>query len=339
MDTEFHYWMTGLVAHRAGFSEAEAEVIAYSSEYIDENDVSYSIVDKHTGAEYINYMSQTLNILKPKDTLMRIYPIFHFIPGDPEAATARRRDGKMHWLNTTPDGEYANQIIDAAFKASEDTRLFRIGIASHSYVDTWAHQNFIGWYDYFNDIDLKVGAAIGHAIAGCHPDWVAHIWTDNRLLQSEISNRDRFIEAAKALYQKYCGYQVSIGKLDNVSSWPAVEKELIAIMGQTYSGDDCRYAESRLRSYKQRLHWFPDFDEARWFDQAIETDVRGLKDLKSGLLAGITLFRDKYYWRPDQDKTKTNWYRFQEAVKEQERLGIQLLSGRFRNMGMDLAVI
>ena len=179
MDTEYHYWITGMLAYRAGFSEVDALTIAYASEYVDENDVNYTIVQRRDKSKYRNYMSQTMKISKPKDSLMRIYPIFHFIPGDPAAVTARRRDGKMHLLNTTPNNENANAIIDAAFKAHEDTRLYRIGIASHSFVDTWAHQNFIGWYDDFNETDLKPLPAIGHAFAGHHPDWVNHLWVDN----------------------------------------------------------------------------------------------------------------------------------------------------------------
>jgi hypothetical protein len=67
---------------------------------------------------------------------MRIYTVFHFVPGDPLSGTAFRGDGKMHWLNTTPDSKLANKWIDAAFKASSDRRLFRIGIATHAYADT-----------------------------------------------------------------------------------------------------------------------------------------------------------------------------------------------------------
>lgn len=339
MDTEYHYWITGMLAYRAGFSEVDALTIAYASEYVDENDVNYAIVQRRDKSKYRNYMSQTMNISKPKDSLMRIYPIFHFIPGDPAAVTARRRDGKMHLLNTTPNNENANAIIDAAFKAHEDTRLYRIGIASHSFVDTWAHQNFIGWYDDFNETDLKPLPAIGHAFAGHHPDWVNHLWVDNRLVDGEISNRNRFIEASKVLYAKYCQYQKSIGKTDLSDKWTELENDLVTIMGQTYTGDDLRYTETRLKSYKKRLSWFHEFDESQWFDEAIDTDVRGLKDGANGLLNGLALFEDKHYWKDGIDPLKTNWYRFQEAVKEQEKFGIELLSGRFKNMGYDLAVI
>lgn len=170
MNIEFHYWITGLIAHRAGFSKEDSTTIAYSSEYVDKNDIIYDIKDKISKKKYSNYISQTMNILKPKMELMLIYPIFHFIPGQPDADIARRKDGKMHLLNTTPNNQHANELMDAAFKSSRDSRLYRIGIATHGYVDTWAHQNFIGWYDYFNNIGLDIKPDIGHANAEYHPD-------------------------------------------------------------------------------------------------------------------------------------------------------------------------
>jgi len=162
---------------------------------------------------------------------------------------------------------------------------------------------------------------------------------EERLVDGEVSNRHRFIDAAKALYIKYCQFQKKLGNTDQSDKWRDLESELITIMGQTYTGDEQRYKGERLKSYKKRLNWFPEFDETIWFKEAIETDVNGLVDKSNGALNEFTLFRDKYYWNVDIDREKTNWYRFQEAVKEHERIGIQLLSEQFKVMGYDLAVV
>ena len=148
MDIEFHYYLTFIIAAKAGFSEDDASIIAYSSQYVDDNDMIFEI-NKDKTQNYSNYISQTMNILKPKSKLFRIYPLFHFIPGDPLSPGALRRDGSMHWLNTTPDSDNANKVIDAALKSGN---LYQIGIATHSYVDTWAHQNYIGYYNEFNSM-------------------------------------------------------------------------------------------------------------------------------------------------------------------------------------------
>ena len=100
MDIEFHYYMTYLTAARAGFAPSDAEIIAYSSQYVDDNSQVLHI-ERGKPTAYHNYITQTLNILKPKHELMRIYPIFHFIPGDPLSPTAQRKDGRQHSLNTT----------------------------------------------------------------------------------------------------------------------------------------------------------------------------------------------------------------------------------------------
>ena len=67
MDTEFHFYMTGIIARAAGFSEAEAGIIATASEYVDENDVCLKVADRSSGEVYENYISQTMNILGPSE--------------------------------------------------------------------------------------------------------------------------------------------------------------------------------------------------------------------------------------------------------------------------------
>ena len=109
MDIEFHYYITAILALRAGFTKDEAYVLAYSSQYTDDNTAVFKISEGTSeGAkdEYSNYISQTSNILKAEKELMQIYPIFHFLPGDKEEIEsdgALRRDGKLHVLNTIPD--------------------------------------------------------------------------------------------------------------------------------------------------------------------------------------------------------------------------------------------
>jgi hypothetical protein len=80
--------MIGIIAHTAGFSKDEAKTIATAAEYPDENDEILKVKDRRSGQVYEYYISQTMNILKPKQRLMRIYPIIHFIPGEPDADSA-----------------------------------------------------------------------------------------------------------------------------------------------------------------------------------------------------------------------------------------------------------
>jgi hypothetical protein len=243
----------------------------------------------------------------------------------------------MHRLNTTPDGEYANALFDAALRAPDDTRLYRIGIASHLYADTWAHQNFVGWWDVYNMMAADLQPHIGHADALHHPDWVGHRWIDQRLLDAEVDNRHRFLAAAAALYRRYCAHLAAGGREDRGADWPEVESTLVTLMGRPYSGDECHYRDDRLRHYRALMPWLPEFDEEAWFDAAVERRVRGLKDSEKEPWSLLTVFRDDYYWHEDVEREATRWYAFQEAVKDHERLALTLMQPTFAAMGITLA--
>ncbi len=337
MDIEFHYWMTGLIASRAGFSGEDAQKIAYASQYVDDNDVCLKVGNRSDENDvYENYISQTMNILKPKMDLLRIYPIFHFLPGEPDAEEARRRDGKMHLLNTTPNGPIANELLDEALKAPDDSRLFRIGIATHAFVDTWAHQNFVGAFDDFNNIGLDPKPDVGHADGEHHPDWVGHQWDDSRLVNSEVNNRSRFLEAANALFVRYCQSQKERGQDDNLHGWDALEAELIDLQGPTYTGGRKRHEKERIQGYEKVLSGFSAFDETLWFDRAIDTKVRGGRDPRGGIREKLVIFRDEHYWKDGVDRRDTDWYRFQESVKEHQAEGLKRVSLLFAQMGVDV---
>lgn len=332
MDTEFHYYIVGIIAHGAGFSEDEAKIIATASEMVDENDTCLEIEDRSNGEKYNNYISQTMNILKPKHTLMRIYPVFHFVPGNPLDDRARRKDGKMHLLNTTPDNEIANTMMDEAFKATEDMRPYRIGIATHPYADTWAHQNFVGWYDYCNNIGMDPKPDIGHADAEHHPDWPAHRWEDCRLVEGEIDNTERFIIAAERIYQRFKGYIESKNLTVN-REWNDLRSQLIQAIGISCSGSQNWYHERRLASYKKIAPWLGEFDETDWFSAAIDRKVSGLPD---NILPSFTFLKDKLYWRENVKKEETDWFRFQESVKAHQSLTMGMIDPIFAKMGVNL---
>jgi len=65
MDIEFHYYITHLIAVRAGFHPAEATTLAQAAQEIDDNHISIS-VSKGTLTEYESLISQTMDILRPR---------------------------------------------------------------------------------------------------------------------------------------------------------------------------------------------------------------------------------------------------------------------------------
>ncbi len=71
MDAEFHYWITGILAHSSGFLQDETRIIAYSSQHVDDNTLGLR-VDPGGPDQFSVLISQTYDILKPKKALMRM---------------------------------------------------------------------------------------------------------------------------------------------------------------------------------------------------------------------------------------------------------------------------
>ena len=336
MDAEFHYYMTYLIAAKAGYEPKDALTIAYASQYVDDNDMIFE-VDKDEATYFSNYISQTMNILKPKTKLMRIYPVFHFIPGEPMALGARRRDGMLHMLNCTPDSPNANAIFDAALESSagHPSGLQRIGIAIHGFADTWAHQNFTGSFNDFNGIFMEKGLTVGHAQAGHNPDEPALVWVDDRLLEKRVDNRGRFLEAAGRILEKLMKH------LDRDVSEEEVRgrksdllKSLDEAIGDRDQGG--RHQKVRIKRYMDlaRLPEYggsalADYDSDAWLDAAVNESVQGFRDrdmeVKGYDLSRFDPLTDKFTWKDRTRYQETEWFKFQVAVKEHQKSALALL--------------
>lgn len=330
MDIEFHYYQTYLIAKRAGYSAEEARKIAFASQYVDDNNLSCE-VNKNTAHHYINYISQTMNILKPKKSLLRIYPVFHFIPGNYDDWHAYRKDGRMHRLNTTPDSSNANLIFKDALDSGD---VYRIGIAIHTFADTWAHQNFVGYYDDFNAMKGVLEAAepnIGHADAQHAPDWPGLIWEDKRLLgeAARVDNRARFLEAAQQIFFKLAEtIRPDAGEEELAHEAEQLIKDLTWVM--EYRDPTNKLREERIarvldlairEEYGQTE--LLKYDEDDWFDAAINENVRGLRDRGNEL--DIQVFADEYNWKDVATYQQTDWYLFQEGIKKHQEVAMGIL--------------
>ena len=268
MDHEFHYWITGILAARAGFTEDEARVIAYAANYTDHNDIEMKVEHKNgDGEPYFNYISQTMDITKPNTRRMIIYPCFHFVPGDPAAESAYRKDGKMHLLNTTPGNDNAVSLMKKAMECAGPTRPYRIGIAAHALADTWSHQNFVGLQEGFNSGDFKLAPKIGHAEALHFPDQAALCWQDRRLTNDGIDNNQRFLRAAGALYNLFRGGKYETGELNGVIS------DLGNALGVSNTVEVPGKAERRMDDYRKLAKacygrdWLPEYNPEAWEDE------------------------------------------------------------------------
>lgn len=196
----------------------------------------------------------------------------------------------------------------------------RIGIATHGYADTWAHQNFVGYDHAFNGMAGVVEGLIpdiGHADAGHVPDIPHRIWTDKRLVEANrtIDNKVRFLEAAKHIFIKYSKHVNIKAKAGDIEkAWFALRPRLSRAIGTE--------ATSRNAGSGKRISMY----------MAIESSIRGYRKSRWFKQAVQPLGFGKARWKCD-DYVESDWYRFQEAVKEHQAFAVEMLTPLFHQIG------
>ncbi|MFH1050400.1 MAG: DUF6765 family protein [bacterium] len=238
MKKDFHYCAIRVIAEKAGFSPEEAQIIAFASQYVDDA-VEYEKIKVKNLPPDIKYERRKGEIFDPtctahkgfqyivameKDSQLKIYIPFHFIP-------AQKYDGSgVFDYVVYPNCHLAWQLVDDSLKLLEDSNkdsrtrhLIKLGIALHSYADTWAHQNFSGRRSSKdNDIEkvrlIKNGKEtkldllnritgiipdIGHSEAFNYPDESHLKWNYIKDFTGEKIKRDNteiFLQASEAIY-------------------------------------------------------------------------------------------------------------------------------------------
>ncbi len=329
MNIEFHYYITKYLAINAGFSPEEAETIAYSSQYVDDNIEQFFIQTPDKKEEYHNYISQTRDITKPKKELLRIYVLFHFFPGDPSYYYARRRDGKMHLMITTPGSTHAVEVF---MSLADVTNLYLVGIASHMLADTYSHQNFTGTFDEINAMKgvwQTLTPNIGHADALYKPDIPNLTWIDPRLIDENmnISNKNRVLKAAKLLYNNF------LFLTSGTNNWGSVKKNLNKILSEEIDEMELhkvdKQIKERIEKYKALLEEegaSSDYDPSKWFNEAIIQKVRFLDDRKFAFdpIKDKLIFKENYQ--------NSDWFKFQESVKKYQKLAFKKYESLFTEL-------
>ena len=325
--------MTYITALRAGFQVHDAYTIAYASQYTDDNDTSYDIADDTF--PYKNYISQTMDSTKPKEALLRIYPYFHFFPGTTEEIVKKsgpRKDGKLHLLNTIPDSRNVRKLMLRSLKSMD---LWRIGIATHTYADTFCHQNFVGVKDSFNDMKgfiEEIIPGIGHADARHKPDIPGLIWQDTRLVSDigKINNKERMLDAAGNIFLLYCRHCTK--QKNDEKKKASLIRELADAIGAVSKKDNKK--RQRKKNYKAILrsatrNVFEDYDKDAWFTEAVS--FRPQPEFVGTPNTGY-----EYSWKAGYEESA--WLRFQEAVKYNQGLAETILKPLMTRLEIPAAI-
>ena len=181
MNISYHYYTIKTLAVKAGFSESEAQQIAYYSQMVDdfhlsnpvffdkqppdfflENGLAWQINDNEwemlpcgTGIDFLKSISRHYQ----EHTLVP----FHFIPPSDLAALKSKADSKRTDYRCVCARErkdlLIHEIVDEAAQAVKVQRssknLMALGMAVHTYADTYAHCHFSGLHGFENEAILK----------------------------------------------------------------------------------------------------------------------------------------------------------------------------------------
>lgn len=140
MQRDFHFYTVYALLRAAGWSSADAKIVAYASQYTD---------DAKDGTEIplgqgksFNRALTAYSALRPQALTTRVqeevYASFHFLPGpDPESDDIPRG---REALKVTANSSLARKLVRQALDCGPDDpiRRHRLGIALHSYADTFS---------------------------------------------------------------------------------------------------------------------------------------------------------------------------------------------------------
>jgi hypothetical protein len=326
VNSEFHYYTLAFLAVKAGFRPQEAQVLAWSSQYVDHNQASWKI--HGTGFILTTKPTQNYQFWKP-DVVQEILIPFHFIPVGPSASFSGRLDQRINFWDVQPNSSVAKRLL---FEALSTKNLFQIGIAFHAWSDTWAHQNFSALFEDWNRMDARtLIPPVGHAQAGTAPDeWLGE-WTDPRLKDSYVVNKLRFLECAHKTYRYLCLFQ---GKDFKVS-----ENEVLDELSQIIEKGRGRAKENeRVLDFILATD-IPPYDRGQWLGEACEKPENTLPDFDFSLWekmkrSAATLRERSGLGPPLSVRAKpgfqnSSFYRWIKAAEEHRKSAQRLLNELF----------
>lgn len=354
MQRDFHHAVVFVLARAAGFTEQEAAVIAYSSQYVDDAVHSGFIKFREQPFYYRLCTAHGLADAKNLDDQANQFAWlpFHFLPG--YQAEGPPELGFVTRLICRADSEIAREMIAECIRRRElEHGLHRLGITLHVYADTWAHQNFTGMKSKLNVVHFlkdkgegrgrvdtlwefgrNVGReiisemmdcyALGHAAASTYPDLPYAVWEYRNFAgtyQYRV-NSEIFMDAVDHIYAALCRY-----RLGNVTA-------PVGLLADT------------VRNKMEALFTgIQDTDPAvrhlLWL-QAIADDAFGLgattltyapqgpgswKEAALGELAARETLETLYEYRPEFEHS--DWKLFHDAAKEHWRFVMEDLLVRY----------
>jgi|WetSurSiteA1Bulk_404760.scaffolds.fasta_scaffold01188_1 hypothetical protein len=314
MQKDFHYDVVYALAKEAGYKEAEAYVIAHSSQYVDDNtDREYSVFDSHgefyvgfpdeigkSGNLYFPIITQAVDITALQLSTQRyVFAPFHFLPGDNDVEIK----GIKNPLCTTRGCQNAVRLIQDAKKSRD---LYALGIALHTYADTWSHERFSAFHEDWNrvfkgGIFKNLPPNVGHGEVYHQPDEISRSWTDKRFGNIKIDNKERAIMASEEIFKL-----IKKGK----ANWEDVKADFEAII-------NAKDSDERIKSIKDKYPNIGSYDEDKWLNEAL-TFTRDESEVpEDDPISGHPKPIRVRFPEISVKDPNAHWFNFQAAAKKQ----------------------
>ena len=296
MRVDFHFYAIYALARAAGLAPDDAYVIAYSSQYTDDEANPNKMDFENGGSFEPRITAHSLYSLSTiSDRICKqVWAPFHFIPGN--------EGGGKDRLITRPNGEVIEKIIEEFLKNYSSLKYspHLLGIILHVYADTWSHQNFMGFRNKMNEVDevkiegepndfieklvAELGGEylipnIGHAQTASIPDEPNRRWSyiDYNGKALQIINLDRTVLAAQSCYNLLLKFLEKFPNLKDKPSltWPQISASISGLFGTPGDLDNCINAWKSAISNGE-IGCMPEgrdidinYNDHEWFDEAI----------------------------------------------------------------------
>lgn len=364
MDIDFHYYTISILAGASGFDLEDSFTIVHAFQYVDDSRSDRPITIGRDEQEFRPLCTQHIGINAFFEECWRnVYMPFHFLPPAPFSG------GEFSFITKpagNPGSVLPHMILENAFNEPLDetaegenpnktrrlkwrSRLCRIGIALHTFADTWAHQGFSGRSHWENDvIDIyeriynnpeevyegrspfwRLLPPIGHVRIGEYVDKTYFIGKYTRKKgnnEEEVkrNNQVDFIEAARMIYEKL----VSAEKPDYSPKIPVVPWEKIVNkikkLLASREEDIVKRCKSWFTEFEKMLLWnntwsYFRYDENKWRNEALKIDTSGM------------INNDEHFPGVELEKfRRSHWYYFHEMAKKQRDFVVSKLPGNLQ---------
>ncbi|MBL8027059.1 MAG: hypothetical protein JNL74_11645 [Fibrobacteres bacterium] len=320
MQTDFHYYAIYALARCAGYTPAKASTLAYASQYTDDADDGRTIYFKNGGSfnpvltahKSLSFANLTLDVQK------KIHMSFHFLPAmQAEDGFPRRK------LVTHPGCQLAEDTVKRAMDdINAPDGLHGLGIALHSYADTYSHDGFSGMLGPENDTE-----SVTISEKGSIAKWADKVWHSIMEFFVPCVGHGELLYLPDTPYTTW-GYfdyyrQKELNPLDNTPKFMiAAEKIYEKLGGQNWDKHKAAFltAFKFEGSLEQRSNnWFRMINDGSFGYKVEVVDIDAEYDPLKWKQEAMEWTSDKGISKSDSFES-SNFYHFHSAARKQRTL-------------------